>query len=771
MYASKKVLFLGVGGAGMAPLAIWLKHHAKSIEGYDDFLKKNIADCLKRAEVKIINILLKDSLKNYDLVVYSNAFSEKNYLLKEAHALNIKCLKRGELLAEIAADKKLIAVVGSHGKTTTSALIAHGIQSLDLPINFILGGFYQGLSSPAFACESDWLLAEIDESDGTINSFSPEITLLLNLDWDHVDRYRDFSEFKAVFVDLLKRTHQSVIIEEALSKEFKELNSLKAQKYLLPDFNAGINRSSATQNLEDFSNPTLTPSAFNESNQCFALSLLKLFTEDSALSSDLFNDFPGIERRQAALLESDALTVYEDYAHHPEEIRLLIDAFARQYVQRDLVIIFQPHRFSRTKALIKEFSEALNLAKKVFLLPVYSAFEAYCEGGSSEDLSKANQSVVMDLLSLDLAGIKALNQYIDGLKKPLLLFIGAGTITEFAQGFCAYYKAESVQSAWLSYTNSKVSDACKLSLSENMASKTTFKIGGEALYYAEPASSADVLALLESARLFSLDYFCLGRGSNVLIADSGYKGLVMRFNQKIWREIRVIDEQHIWVGCGARLKELCGFVAKLGFSGFEFLEGIPGTLGGALRMNAGAMGRWTFDIVDRVIMINKTGEIQDITSEAFTVEYRKVKEISEGIALGAVLKIGDNQPCDIIRNRMDSYSDVRKGSQPIAPSAGCIFKNPEGEYAGRLIDQYGLKGVKVGGAQVSDIHGNFIINSGGSSAKDVQSLIQIIREKVKHASGHSLEPEVLLLGEDWDSVLELSSEEEIEGKRNENESL
>ena len=196
------------------------------------------------------------------------------------------------------------------------------------------------------------------------------------------------------------------------------------------------------------------------------------------------------------------------------------------------------------------------------------------------------------------------------------------------------------------------------------------------------------------------------------------------------------------------MKELCGKVAQLGFSGFEFLEGIPGTLGGALRMNAGAMGRWTFDVVERVLMVDGFPRVEELGRDAFTIEYRKVREIAEGIALGAVLKLGEVQESDSIRERMDSYSDVRKGSQPVAPSAGCIFKNPDNNYAGRLIDELGLKNMSVGGAEVSDKHGNFIVNRGGSTSKDVQSLIALIQKRVKEARGIDLEPEVLFLGDE-----------------------
>ena len=239
----------------------------------------------------------------------------------------------------------------------------------------------------------------------------------------------------------------------------------------------------------------------------------------------------------------------------------------------------------------------------------------------------------------------------------------------------------------------------------------------------------------------------------------------MRFNHKNWQKIRRIDDSHIWVGCGVRLKELCGKVAQLGFSGFEFLEGIPGTLGGALRMNAGAMGRWTFDVVERVLMVNGVSEVEELGRDAFTIEYRKVREIAKGIALGAVLKLGEVQASDSIRERMDSYSDVRKESQPVAPSAGCIFKNPDNDYAGRLIDELGLKKMSVGGAEVSDKHGNFIVNRGGSTAKDVQSLIALIQKRVKEERGIDLETEVLLLGNEISNRAGVAKEKSSEKEK------
>lgn len=743
MSVEKRILFLGVGGAGMAPLAMWLAETEDSIFGYDDYFKQGALDYLTNSRVHLLDVVMIEDIASYDQIVYSNAIAKTHRLLKEAERLGIPCLKRGEMLSQIAQTKKLVAIVGSHGKTTTSALIGYAIQQLGLSINFIVGGFFQDARLPYNFSDSEWLLAEIDESDGTINQFNPEITVLLNLDWDHADFYKEFDSLKKVFEELLQRTRSKILIEASNLNTFESSEAFQ-NKCLLIDPQSGV--------LEDsISKPknALLNTEFNRYNQVFAESVLKLFESELPKKEDLFSEFPGVERRQKVLLSQEQLIVLEDYAHHPSEIDILIKAIKDGYRNSELTVVFQPHRYSRTKAFNKDFIQSLSGADNVFLLPVYSAFEAECEGGKADDLVTAFQDISAELLSFDQDGIDVLVSNFSessNNKERVLLFIGAGSINEFAYAFCALNQNSNQQNAWLEYIEEKVSSDCVIKLSENLAAKTTFKIGGLSDYYAEPSSISDVLALIQSARLFGLPYFCLGRGSNVLVSDSGYNGLVLRFNHKNWQNIRKIDDSHIWVGCGVRLKELCGKVAQLGFSGFEFLDGIPGTLGGALRMNAGAMGRWTFDVVERVLMVNSASQVEEFERDAFTIEYRKVREIASGIALGAVLKLGEVQASDSIRERMDSYSDVRKGSQPIAPSAGCIFKNPEKDYAGRLIDELGLKKMSVGGAEVSDKHGNFIVNRGGSTSKDVQSLIALIQKRVKEARGIDLETEVLLLG-------------------------
>ena len=245
----------------------------------------------------------------------------------------------------------------------------------------------------------------------------------------------------------------------------------------------------------------------------------------------------------------------------------------------------------------------------------------------------------------------------------------------------------------------------------------------------------------------------IGRGSNLIIPDEGFGGLVIRLKGPYWKEISPRTEDTLVVGAGARLKEICRFACERGLKGFEFLEGIPGTLGGALRMNAGAMGWETFDLVEWVSFLLPDGTVREIPGTDLNVGYRYCKEAYEGIALRAKLRAEGRSDHRAIRKAIDKLAQKRRVSQPREASSGCIFRNPDEASAGSLIDQVGLKGAREGGAVVSGLHANFIINEGGASAEEVIALIKRVRERVKETNGLLLEPEVTLMGKSWNEYL------------------
>ena len=750
MYEDKKILFLGVGGSGMAPLSIWMKNYSKKVYGYDDYLRNDTYECLKKYNVIIIDLLIKEELINFDIIVYSNAIHNDNEFLRFARSKNIECEKRGYFLSKILAKKKVIAIVGSHGKTTTSGLVGHLINKKKYNFDYILGGFFKDFNSPGYACNADWIVVEIDESDGTIDNFSPEITVILNLDWDHPKYFKDFEEIKSMFKDLIKRTKKTIITTEEVISLFKKEDYKHLEDKIISLKKIGINNSFKNQTSLPYSKNIID---FNYINKKFALEVLKLSIVKDKIDISDFNDFEGISRRQNLLLDNSEFTIIEDYAHHPVEIESIINLINFQFDVNNLVVVFQPHRYSRTKEFKEELMHSLSKADKLFLLPVYAAFEDENIGGMREDLTRNYDSKDFHNIDFNYNGILELYENVKLLEKSHILFLGAGNINDFALIFCEFLNKKSKVEVWLEYINKKVMTNCLIKLNEDLSSKNTFKIGGEAKFYCEPSSLLDLKAIMESTHFFNLDYFCLGRGSNLLIRNIGYNGLIIRLNNERWRNIKKITSNLILVGGGIRLKELCIYVSKIGFSGYEFLEGIPGTLGGALRMNAGAMGKWIFDVVERVILLDSNARVHDIKRKNFTINYREIEEIKDKIVLGAILRLKEKNSTNAVRLKMDTYSDIRKGNQPIGASAGCIFKNPENSYAGLLIDKYGLKGYSIGGAKVSETHANFIINSNKSSSDDVINLINHIRRKVKEESGIILEPEVQLLGEDWNNIL------------------
>jgi UDP-N-acetylenolpyruvoylglucosamine reductase len=230
-----------------------------------------------------------------------------------------------------------------------------------------------------------------------------------------------------------------------------------------------------------------------------------------------------------------------------------------------------------------------------------------------------------------------------------------------------------------------------------------------------------------------------------LIRDGGIRGVVICLGHPNFSRLEIRDGQ-LFCGAGVKLKAVSVEARRHGLAGLEFLEGIPGSVGGALRMNAGAMGSWMFEVVESLRFMDYSGQAHERPASEIYVEYRGCPLLKNHIALGAVLK-GIPADTETIAQRMDTFSHKRWESQPAAPSAGCIFKNPKTIAAGKLIDELGLKGTRVGAAVVSDVHGNFIVNEGGAKAQDVLNLIDIVKQRVKAARGIDLETEVEIIGE------------------------
>lgn len=290
-----------------------------------------------------------------------------------------------------------------------------------------------------------------------------------------------------------------------------------------------------------------------------------------------------------------------------------------------------------------------------------------------------------------------------------------------------------------------LSAGTRICFDEPMARRTTLRVGGPADVYVEPAGEPELALVLKFCGENHIPSFTVGRGSNVLVRDGGFRGVVICLAAESFRHIEV-ESQQIRCGAGARLKAVAVEAKRYGLTGFEFLEGIPGSVGGGLRMNAGAMGSAMFERVETVRVMDHSGQIDELPPSSMDVAYRCCGLLKDKIALSAVLRGKKGEPAEIAE-RMNQFSRKRWKSQPAAPSAGCMFKNPVTVPAGKLIDELGLKGTRVGGALVSLEHGNFIINEENASAQNILDLIELIRERARTERGLELETEVEIIGD------------------------
>lgn len=436
-------LLLGVGGMGMAPLALYLLQSGKTVYGYDAAPRPEVRALLEAQGLRVCEPAgLSEDL---DAVVHTAAIPSDHPLLEAARKQGLPVYRRGEFLAHLAQKKRLIAVVGSHGKTTTTALALTLVESLGLPWEYLLGGFFPFSQKrlPARYTGSPWLLAEIDESDGTIEGFHPTYTLLLNADWDHPSQYHTAQDLQACLGRLIERTQEGLLIPSTdatllqLAREHVHCtcktfgpNSSDYSYEATPQGPQGqtLTILSPQHGQQHFFLPMT--GAFNAFNAAAALGLIS-WAAQAQVPEDAFLSFPGLERRQHRLFASEALTVYSDYAHHPTELEAFLSTAQATYPEKTLWVLFEPHRYTRTKAYFDAFVQLFKQLPRLGLLDVYAASEPPLPGGDTPALLKClPQAHYLPTPEAVLAYLKNIP------KQPgshLVLLTGAGLIDRMAQ--------------------------------------------------------------------------------------------------------------------------------------------------------------------------------------------------------------------------------------------------------------------------------------------------------------------------------------------------
>jgi UDP-N-acetylenolpyruvoylglucosamine reductase len=428
----------------------------------------------------------------------------------------------------------------------------------------------------------------------------------------------------------------------------------------------------------------------------------------------------------------------DDYGHHPTEIAATL-ATARTGGHGRVIAMFQPHRYTRTHALKAEFGKAFALADHVFVSDIYPASEKPIPGISGQTIVDAmlaaGHASAIHVPEISRIHEAAASVAEDG---DLILSLGAGNIHEAGQRLAQDLK--------LRDTLQSVMGQGRIKLYEPLSKHTTMRIGGPAQFWVEPESEEGFADLVRHCFDENIPLMVMGRGSNLLVRDGGIPGVVAYLARGDFQRHEV-NGTEITAGVGVKFKQLSALARTANIAGFEWMEGIPGNLGGGLRMNAGAMGIQTFDQVVKVRFCDQDGNIFTRTPTEMDIHYRSVPMLRTNYALSAVIAGQPGTQAEIDTAIAESVAK-RRSSQPVAASAGCIFKNPSAIPAGKLIEELGLKNFSVGGARVSEIHGNFIVNDGGATSADVLTLIKEIQSAAERTRGIQLETEVQIVGVD-----------------------
>jgi UDP-N-acetylmuramate--alanine ligase len=747
---ARRIHLIGVAGSGMSGIAALLLELGHHVSGSDKVTTVEV-ERLRTAGLDFYSPSNAAAAGGAELVVYSSAIRAEHPDFAAASGSKVWMVRRAEALAAMLGARKGIVVAGMHGKTTTSAMAAHVLRDGGLNPSHYVGAEIPVLGTNAhWDAEGEWFVAEGDESDGTLALYETEHSIVLNVEEEHLDYYKDLDAIDAVFRRLLSNTRGKVFYcaddlhasrlcagrEATVSYGERVTSFYRFDDLHLKPFQSHFR---VVRDGKPLGAITLNiPGRHNASNAVGVVALATELGVPFAKIARALESFRGAKRRFEIKYRSSKFMVVDDYGHHPTEVRATLAA-ARNAGAGRLLVVFQPHRYSRTAALKEEFGRAFSDAAEVWVTAIYAASEQPMEGVTGEVLVEEIRRDGHPAVHYQPDRTALLLEVGRSLRPgDCVLTLGAGNIHEQAANLSRdLAELDALQQAM---------GPGEARLYEPLSKHTTLRIGGPAQYWLEPETEEGFARVVRHCRDRGVPLFVIGRGSNLLVRDGGIRGVVVYLGRGEFKHLEVRGTQ-ITAGAGVRQKELALAARDAGLGGFEWFEGIPGNVGGALRMNAGAMGAETFGQVVSMRYVDSEGEFHTRTPAEIEVQYRSVPFLRDHYAVSATFS-GEPAAPEIIEERLEASVRKRRTSQPRESSAGCIFKNPAGIPAGRLIEELGLKGSRAGGAKVSEVHGNFLVNERDATADEMLALIGRVQELALSKRGIKLETEVQIVGEE-----------------------
>jgi len=752
------VHLIGIGGIGMAGLASLLKQRGLTVSGCD-VADSSLLDWLRAQGIRVSVGHDPRHLEGQDWAIRTAAVLPDAPESAAAHALGIPLFRRGEVLAALTAETPSAVVAGTHGKTSTASFLLQLLHYTGRAPAFCIGGRVPPFDGPAGGgAPGAPFVVEGDESDGTLSLYAPMFAIVTNMDFDHMEHFESQAAFDACFRTFMERIRGRLFycaddartaglarsIPHAVGYGFSPDAIVQADKAEWSSESLRFVVRHRHRPLGLIEAPL--PGRHNVSNLLGAIGVALEwgvpFDEIQRAAARL-----ALPRRRFERIPTRPdLLVISDYGHHPTEIRAVLETAQRLQGWR-LRGVFQPHRYTRTRALGPEFPPAFDGLEDLILAPVYEASETPLEGGTSANLYAHFRTAGWRprlVRSLDEAwqDIQRHTESGDG-----WLIIGAGSVERIAQTAGKAWPVHDRRPlgrhglqealAALPLTASRITAPAPLGV------LTTFGVGGEADVLAEVGSESDLTLLLKEVQKLAVPLLILGGGSNLLIPDSGFPGVAIRLSPKTFGSLRR-EGDRIWAGAAVSCARLLSFAEQEGLGGLEFLEGIPGRVGGLIRMNAGAFGQSIGDWTASVVWMDPAGMRHHLKSPTLRFVYRECPSVaSGGVVLEAEFVLTPRPSAEIHAERK-ARAERRTWMRGLR-CAGSVFKNPPGgPPAGRLLEEAELKGRRVGGAWVTTAHANVIAVEGDAVASDVVALMEIARLAVVLRFGISLEPEVII---------------------------
>ncbi|MCH7699518.1 MAG: UDP-N-acetylmuramate--L-alanine ligase [Chloroflexi bacterium] len=771
-----RVHLVGLAGVHLSGIARILVAWGHEVSGSDMRLS-SVTDALAALGVTVFEGHDAKHVGDAELVVTTSAAKEDNPELVQARQRGIPVLKRAEFIAQLMDGKTSVCVAGTHGKTTTTGLIASMLVRADRSPTFLVGGDVRDLGTNAAPGEGKEIVVEADEYDRAFLEYEPDIAVVTNVEPDHLDIYGSVEELEKAFAQFMSQVKPAgrllICLDSPRLRQLVDAGSFDAEieTYaldqpadwmagdirLLPD---GAQRFEVHHNGETFGQFEIAmPIRHNVANALAGIAVAHTLglTQDEIRAS--LAAYGGARRRFELVGEVNGVTVMDDYAHHPTEVADTVQAARERFAGRRLIACFQPHTYSRSAYLLEGFRTCFRGLDELLVLATYAAREPESAGMDAEALvQEIEEPKARFVATFDEAAGAAAELLRPG---DVFFTIGAGDVDELGPMLLdrlsvgAGLRPAPTSEHTYSAVAAALSKITEVREHEALSRHTTFGIGGPADVYVVAKNSDDLADIVIACREHDAPVFVLGSGSNVLVSDAGIRGVVIenRARAVSGPEPDGKGGFRFRVESGASFASVARGFARQGYAGLEWASGIPGTLGGAVVFNAGAYGGCLADVLESIRVVNGTGTAKEVPAEDLDLVYRGSSltkgQYDKRVVLEAEFTLWPGDEGELM-SRVRDLDKRRLAAQPRGRNAGSIFKNTPEHPAWRLIDKVGLRGHRIGDAQISEQHCNFFINTGAAKAVDMKALIDLARERVRDEFGVELELEVGIVGEGFD---------------------